>query len=132
MSGKTIVAGIINQLNIIKARPPQSAEGPQMIDPRQFYRAGAPFCYIYITGVHGHLPLELRYLDLHDNSVLMDINFNFDPPHPDPIQSYELIIPTPMLPVPHPGAYVLELLTNNELIGSYRITAKEQQPREEM
>ena len=131
LSGKTVIAGIFNNLNIFKLKPSEASEGTQFIDPRKILRSGSPYCYINLISVRGNLPLELRYVDLKDNAVLMYLNFNFEAPKPDPLKNIEIIIPIPILPVPHPGSYVLELLTDNELIGSHRINAIEQNTGEE-
>jgi hypothetical protein len=129
LTGKTIVVGIFNNLNIFKTKPSEPIEGPQHIDPRKFFRPGSPYCYINLSSVHGTIPLELRYVDLKDNSVLMYLNFEVT--NPDPLRNIEIITPVPPLPVPHPGSYVLELLTNDELIGSHRINATEEKTKED-
>jgi hypothetical protein len=125
-SGKTIVAGIFGVLHKIKkeASPgSESNEGPRRIDPREFRSAGSPSCYISLTSVRGTLPLELRYVDLADNSMLMTLAFEIA--NSDPVANVEIIVPIPALPTPHGGSYVLELLTENELIGSHRISVIE-------
>jgi hypothetical protein len=126
VSGKTIVAGIFGVLHKIKQDNPtesESNEGLRRIDPRQFRKAGSPTCYISLTSVRGTLPLELRYLDLADNSMLWTLSFEIT--YADPVGTVEIIVPTPILPTPHGGSYVLELLTENELIGSHRISVVE-------
>jgi hypothetical protein len=132
LSSKTIVAGIFGTIAILKKNPTPEAgtnAGPRLIDPREFRRAGSPSCYISLTSVRGTLPLELRYVDLADNSVLMTLTFEIS--NTDPLKTFELIVPIPPLPVPHGGSYVLELLTENELIGSHRLSVVEQEPKEE-
>jgi hypothetical protein len=136
VSGKMIVAGIFSTLNLIKNirasdnQPDnQPNAGPHRIDPRDYIRAGSPSCYINLTSVRGTIPLELRYVDLADNSVLMSLNFTI--PNNDPLKNVEINAPLPMLPVPHVGSYALELLTDNELVGSHRIIAAEQAVAEE-
>jgi hypothetical protein len=124
-SGKCIVAGIFGVLFKIKASQQESKEdsGVRRIQPHEFRRAGSPSCYISLTGVRGTLPLELRYVDLADNSVLMSLCFEHS--NADPVATVEIIMPVPPLPTPHAGDYALELLTDNELIGSHRIRVVE-------
>jgi hypothetical protein len=139
-TGKMIVAGIFSHLGIIKktaAKPDQAIPGEPPAEPqnhgmsdkikqihaKDVQRAGSPFCYINLTGVHGELPLELRYVDLLDNSVLIKMDFQVK--CEDPLKNLEITIPIPPLPTPHSGSYVMELLSQGEPIGSHRITVTE-------
>lgn len=130
-SGKIIVAGIFSNLSIArKAHSPEANlnEGPRVIDASEFIRAGSPSCYINLASIRGTLPLELRYVDLADNSLVMTIGFTVV--NDDPLRNVEIIVPVPPLPTPHVGAYVLELLSNDELIGSHRISVIERALKE--
>ncbi|HEY4760854.1 MAG TPA: hypothetical protein VIH42_09770 [Thermoguttaceae bacterium] len=131
-TGKMIIAGTFNQLLIVK--PPENIaqkqngpetphEGPRKLSMHEIRRSGSPYAYISLTGVHGSVPLELRYTDLMDNKVIFVVQFTVA--CDDPLKSIEANFPVPPLPTPHPGVYALELLCNNELVGSHRITAIE-------
>jgi hypothetical protein len=135
-SGKCIVAGIFGVLFKIRTnqQETQTNAGLRRIQPHESRRSGSPSCYVSLTSVRGTLPLELRYVDLADNSVLMSLCFEVS--NADPIATVELIVPVPSLPTPHAGDYALELLTDNELIGSHRIrvlekTIEQDSPKEE-
>ncbi len=136
-SGKMIVAGIFSHLHIIKnvapggqksgesghpeIQPLSAQEKPRQLPLHEIRRLGSPFCYVNLKSLHGELPLELRYIDLEDNSVLMKINFSVK--CDDPLKNLEIALPIPPLPAPHPGCYMMELWSQDELIGSHRITA---------
>jgi hypothetical protein len=137
-SNKMIVAGIFNSLASFK-RPEKESDKPETppenlgekrFKPHEIQRAGSPFCYLNLTGVHGTVELELRYVDLSDNNVLFKIGFFVKAN--DPLENIECAMPIPSLPKPHvPGSYALELMTGDELIGSHRIKAIEIMPPKE-
>lgn len=140
-SGKVIVAGVFNALNLIKQptndhntqqSPIDSEEtvGPRKLQPHEVSRAGSPFCYINLTSVRGTLSLEIRFVDLADNAVLLRCNLP-EITSDDPLKNHEIVLVLPPLTIPHAGCYALELLLDNELLGSHRITAKELPPPNE-
>jgi hypothetical protein len=128
-TGKKIIAGTFNRLFISKPKPtaggvekPASEESPAA--PRgDVRRMGSPTAYISLIDCHGVISLELRYVDLSDDKVLMraTIPIKCD----DPLNTVEAIVPVPPLPVPHAGIYTLELLSNDEPLGALRITVVE-------
>jgi hypothetical protein len=141
-TGKKIIAGTFNRLNFTRRRPqspasapPEDAEPfaeppaeepigqPEARELHNVISPGSPFAFITLTEVHGTIPLELRYVDLQNNSVLLTTRFQVS--CDDPLNTMELTIPIPMLPAPHEGVYALELLHGNEPLGSMRIVAVE-------
>ena len=82
-------------------------------------RSGSPTAYLNLTDVHGEVALVLRYADLTDNSILIEVEIRVN--CEDPLQSIELAIPLPELPIPHPGVYAIESLCGNEWLGSHRV-----------
>jgi len=139
-TGKKIIAGTFNRLNFTRRRPPlpppPEGDVPFAVPPaappaglpeaRELHNVispGSPFAFITLTEVHGTIPLELRYVDLQNNAVLLTPRFQVS--CDDPLNTLELTIPIPMLPAPHEGVYALELLHDNEPLGSMRIVAVE-------
>jgi hypothetical protein len=142
-TGKMIIAGVFSHLGIIKKSAPVADQIPseviptesqlppesekiRQLQPYEVQRAGSPYCYINLTSLHGELPLELRYVDLIDNSVLIKIDFQVK--CDDPLENLEIVLAIPPLPHPHPGCYAMELLSQDELIGSHRITVTDVSP----
>ena len=108
--------------------PQQNLGGPQQNRPRQLStaeisRLGNPTAFVSLTDVHGTTDLELRYVDLADQNVLMMLKFRVF--SDDPLKTVEAILPVPPLPTPHPGVYALELVCKEEPLGSLRIAAVE-------
>jgi hypothetical protein len=132
-SGKMIVVGIFSTLHIFKHADPNAQipsdstnfkeTGERKLQPHEISRVGSPYCYVNLTSVRGTLPLELRYVDLSDNSILMRLQISVT--SSDPLKNNEFAVILPPLPILHPGCYTMELLFNNELLGSHRITAQE-------
>lgn len=92
----------------------------------RFIRAGSPSAYVSLTEINGQRSFELRYADLKENTVLFSVEFKVE--CRNPLETVQLTLPLPVLPVPHEGVFVLELLCEGELLGSHRIMAK-RQPR---
>lgn len=127
-TGKKIIAGTFNQLSISKVKPPPkdappAAQGPRPMSPAEISRPGNPTAFISLTDVRGPTELELRYVDLADNGVLLGVKFEVR--SDDPLKTVEVILPVPPLPTPHPGVYALELVYANEPLGALRVTALE-------
>ena len=78
--------------------------------------------YVSLTNLRGKLALHLRFVDLHDLKVLVRTPaFGVD--SEDPLASIELACQVGVLPLPHAGAYALEVVANDEPVGSLRILA---------
>lgn len=127
-TGKKVIAGTFNQLNLSKLKAaPKNAEptagGPRQLSPAEVTRPGSPSAFISLTDVRGPTDLELRYVDLADNGVLLMLKFRVE--SDDPLKTVEAILPVPPLPTPRPGVYALELFCNDEPLGSLRVTAVE-------
>jgi len=130
-SGKKIIAGTFNVLNVRKPKPAaddttsgaqepaKPGEGLRQLSAAEVMRAGSPFAFISLTEIRGPTSLELRYVDLSNNAVL--VNACFSVTQEDPLETVEAIVPMPQLPAPHTGVYALELIWNDELMGCLRI-----------
>jgi hypothetical protein len=140
-TGKMVIAGTFRQFNIVKLRPPSGDSekpaqdsGPQdagqssgelhKLSAQQICRVGSPWVYVSLTELRGAVPLELRYVDLRDNTVLLRAELSVNSSN-NPLDTTELAVQFPPLPIPHLGTYALELLFENELLGSHRVTVSE-------
>lgn len=105
VSGKKVIAGTFSGL--------YSAKFPWVL-------SRPTFAYISLTEAQqGTLSLELRYVNLTNDQVLMRSRFEVE--SEGPLSTVELISEVPPFPMPHPGAYAFELLWNDELVGSLRM-----------
>lgn len=134
-SGKMIIAGTFNRFQIFRpeashnnpSEPAQEAEQPsgslRKLDARDICKVGSPWAYVSLTEVRGTVPLELRYVDLSNNVVMLRAELSVK--SNSPLDTVEIRVQLPVLPMPHLGTYALELLSNDELLGSHRVTVAE-------
>ncbi len=125
-TGKKIIAGTFNSIGVARPKPAEFVPGGSGETRRLIkggMHAGSPYDYISVTEIRGQTNLILRYLDLEDNSILLQAEFEVS--CDNPLETVEITAPLPPLPVPHPGNYALELLCGTgidlELIGSHRL-----------
>ena len=105
-------------------RPADAGPVPQQMSLNRLIRAGSPYAYVSLTEVHGQRSFELRYMDLKENTAVFAFEFKVD--CRNPLETVQLSLPLPALPVLHEGVFVLELLCEGELLGSHRILTKRQ------
>ncbi len=86
------------------------------------------WAYISLTEIRNALDLELRYVDLTENTVLMKMGLRVSMEKYDPIVSLEMLVEIPPLPMPQAGAYLLELVHDEIGIGSMRVTVSQREP----
>ncbi len=134
-TGKMIIAGTFNRLHVFRADVPcdnalspaedvkQSSDNLRKLQYHDICKVGSPWAYISLTELRGTVPLELRYVDLTDNVVMMRVALSVKAN--SPLDTIELMVPLPVLPMPHGGTYALELLSNDEPLGAHRVTVAE-------
>ena len=108
-TGKKVIAGTYNTL--------WSRNFPGLL-------AQQSFAYVSLTDLRGRISLEIRYVDNTDLSVLIrsePIVVESD----SPLETLEIAIAIPPLPMPHAGTYSFELHANNERLGAVRVSANQ-------
>jgi hypothetical protein len=135
LTGNSVIAGTFNRLHVFKrglpsdgvSQPVQDVggrlDGLRKLAPHEISKVGSPWVYISLTEIYGTIPLELRYVDLVDNVVLLRVEMSAK--SESPLDTLEAVVRLPPLPTPHPGTYALELLSNDEPLGSHRVTVVE-------
>jgi hypothetical protein len=93
--------------------------GTRPLKPHEISVVGSTYAYFSLTEVRGKIPLELRYVDLSDNSVVFVYKFAVE--CHDPLVELELALILPPVLAPYMGAFALELLCSDEPLGSRRI-----------
>lgn len=133
-TGKKVVAGIFNRVHARRTQPstmPANPDEPKAKRILDGTLAGSPYAYISITEVYKSIALEMRYVDLQDNSILLTAEIKIDVENVNPLDTIELTVPVPVpLPIPHSGTFALELLYEGEVLGSHRVTAVIQAQKE--
>ena len=149
-TGKYVICGIFSAIHFVPNEPPPdkdrssgaddsgegdddgqaqdtpvpSAPAPAPVPIARLVRAGSPFAYVSLTELQGTRKFELRYVDLEENNVLFGTAFEVS--CRDPLETIQITVPLPPLPIPHEGVFVLELLCDGEMLGSHRVLAKSQ------
>ena len=143
-TGKYVICGIFSAIHFVPKEPPQSSgrsagtgaagggnDGTEEdsvpsapVPIARLVRAGSPFAYVSLTELQGTRKFELRYVDLEENNVLFGTAFEVS--CRDPLETIQITVPLPPLPIPHEGVFVLELLCDGEMLGSHRVLAKSQ------
>ena len=149
-TGKYVICGIFSAIHFVPKEPPHgqdrsagagavgggnddgetdetsepSAPAPAPVPIARLVRAGSPFAYVSLTELQGTRKFELRYVDLDENNVLFGTTFEVS--CRDPLETIQITVPLPPLPIPHEGVFVLELLCDGEMLGSHRVLAKSQ------
>jgi hypothetical protein len=110
----THLAGPVSEL------PPEA--GPQPVQQGTIGQAGSPFVYLCLTDIHDSAKLELHFVNLRDHKLL--VRGDLVVRCPDPLLTIEMGIPLPtVLPMDEDGVYAIELLCEEELLGSWRVSA---------
>jgi hypothetical protein len=104
-TGKKVIAGTFNRM--------AADEFPTTFD-------ASKFAFVAITGVHGVVQVTLRYVDLSTGDALAEIP-NLEVESHDPLETVEMVVELPKLPMPHPGAYAFEAHWEGEMLGLLRI-----------
>jgi hypothetical protein len=86
-------------------------------------QSGSPFAYLSLTEVRGVTPLMLQLVNLQDDTQLFRSDLRVE--CHNPLYTIELTVPLPPIAPPQAGIYALELLYNNELLGSLRIVVED-------
>src|SRR5207248_4451810 len=79
-------------------------------------QSGSPFAYLSLTEVRGANNFVLELVNLADESQLFRSDLRVD--CPDPLLTVEMTVPLPPISPPQAGIYALQLLHNNEILGS--------------
>jgi len=125
-TGKKVIAGTFTKLQFAKkvAIPTvKDAQGREVRVLPAGVDAGSPTLYLSITEIVNKAEFVLRYVDLANNQALFETNLEITTE--SPLAIVEAAIPLPKLPTPHAGAFSIELLWNNEILGSHRIILEE-------
>ena len=124
VTGKKVIAGTFNRLLFGKQKRREiERDGVKRQMIPGGVHVGSPCVYISLTDIRGTISCVLRYVDLREDQPLLQTEFQIR--CDDPLKTVEVILPMPPLPTPKAGIHALELLCDNEPVGSLRITVEE-------
>lgn len=124
-TGKHVIAGTFNKMLLVKdGAKPQSVEidgEEKQLVPGGLH-LGSPYAYISLTEIHGKIECTLRYVNLEQDKAFFQTHFSIE--RANPLETVELVLPMPTLPLVA-GVHALELLCEDEPIGSHRVIVEE-------
>lgn len=154
LTGKRIIAGVFNRIirgrRPLKPVPADSSQGvgggqgsptgagssgtpaggssalpgQRLLEiPPTGLQSGSPFAYLSLTEVRGQQVFVLQFTNLSDNSVLFRSELKVE--CPNPLYTVELTVPLPPIAPPQAGVYALELLHDQEILGSLRVVVED-------
>lgn len=104
-TGKKIIAGTFNRL-VCEEFPTTSIV--------------SKFALVSLTDVHNEVEISLRFVDLQTGDALLELK-GLTVTAEDPLETVEMVVELPPLPLPHPGSYALEIHWQGEMLGLLRI-----------
>lgn len=127
-TGKKIIAGTFNQLLIQKGiSPPEQRlpDGSKRWLVPGGTDSGCPAAYISLTGVAEGTELSLQFVNVSKNEVLFQTGFRIT--SVNRLDTIEIVAPLPPMAmfVQETGTFSLDVVWNNEILGSHRILIKE-------
>ncbi len=121
---KKIIAGTFNTFGFSTKPPIREIKQPSG-EKRQVLlggmRSGSPFAYVSLTDICDGMVLRIQFVDLTRNQVLFATEATIA--KVDRLATVELVFPLPELPIRQAGIYALEVVCEDDILGSYRITA---------
>jgi hypothetical protein len=122
-TGKHVICGTFTAILFSPFKAAQNeGESRVQVTAEQVQRTGSPYLYLALVGVHGTVPLALKFVDLSDARVLFEAQVVITAT--DPVGVVEYIIPLPILPARQEGNYSLDLLHDDEILGSWRVSVR--------
>jgi hypothetical protein len=127
---KKIIAGVFNGITLTQPNVSVSVDesGKQKTKITSPGLSGSPYAYLNLTELHGTQNFQLRFVSLRNHAVMLSTNISVT--SKSPLNMAEVILPLPMLPITGPGAFAVELVWNDEVIGAFRITATAEEASE--
>lgn len=104
-TGKKVIAGTFNHLS--------SSDFPTQSSTKKF-------AFLSLTDLHGAALVGFRYVDLQSGETMLEIK-QLKIEASDPLDTVEMVVELPRLPMPHAGVFAFEAYANDALLGCLRV-----------
>lgn len=88
------------------------------------------FVFILLVDVSGEVVLQLRFVSLYDNEILVESS-KIPIQNKDPLTPIDIVLQIPPFPLPRAGIYSFECWTDDTMIGSVRLQVVKSPSRED-
>lgn len=121
-TGKHVVAGVFDRLlsitdEQIQTQPEDCSQEKKLI--RGGMHSGSPWAFISVTDVRGKQVFALRYVFLDEDQLIFETKFTIT--SDNPLNTHNIVAPLPPLPSDRPGTFALEVVWNDEPLGTHRV-----------
>jgi hypothetical protein len=132
VGGKKIIAGTFSGYKFSKKPPAAEIVRPDGTKQRVLAggtSVGSPYAYISLTDVCDGATLQIQFLNLSKNIVLFGNEIKIS--CADRLANVEVVLPLPVLPITEPGGYALQVVSEGEILGSWRVVAEDLDAKKE-
>jgi hypothetical protein len=126
VTGKKIIAGTFSGYKFSRRPPVAEITLPDGSKKRALFGGmsiGAPCAYVSLTDVCDGTKIQIQFINLTKNEVLFGNELSIS--NIQRLQNVELVLPLPILPIKEAGVYAIEIIWNQEVLGSWRIVAED-------
>ena len=126
VSGKKIICGTFNLVLFKEGNAGKQEELPDGSKVSRLIggvHGGSPYAYISLTDIHVCCDLELQFVNLTKNVVLLTSRVTVK--SDNRLETAEVVVALPLLPIREAGIFAFEVVCEGEILGSHRIIAKE-------
>jgi len=125
-TGKHIIAGTFNSFKFSRkptAKQLETPDGTKKTIVAGGMDSGSPYAYVCLTDVFQGTKFQLQFVNLNKNEVLFGTEAVIQ--NVNRLSAIEIAFPLPRLQINEAGVYALEVVWENEILGSWRITAED-------
>lgn len=126
VSGKKIIAGTFTGYKFSKRPPVAEVVQPDGTKQKVLMggmQMGSPSAYVSLTDVCDGTTIQLQFVNLSKNVILFANKVAIA--NVDRLSNVELVLPLPVLPISEAGVFALQVVCEGEILGSWRIVAKD-------
>lgn len=125
-TGKHIIAGTFSSFAFCRkpmVAQVETPDGTKKTIVAGGMDSGSPYAYVCLTDVFQGTKFQLQFVNLNKNEVLFGTEAVIQ--NVNRLSAVEIAFPLPRLPIKEAGVYALEVVWEDEILGSWRITAQD-------
>jgi hypothetical protein len=131
-SGKMIITGTFSGYKFTKKPPVVEITRPDGTKQQAMMggmNAGSPYVYVSLTDVCDGTVIKVQFVNLSKDIALFGTEVTIS--NSDRLRNVEISLPLPTLPIVEAGIYALQVLCEQQLLGSWRVVADDMDSKKE-